>query len=118
MYVKTTIRSESEGVQLSAYLTPEGKYDSPQITFYNIEGEYLTSLDYVTQIWDNSVYLVDDLYPEIVQCIKMGIPCEDKELLSLLDKAQCGIVELKDMLTRALQLNFFELVDSELLKSE
>jgi hypothetical protein len=117
MYVSTEIKSESEGVQLSAFLNPDGKYDSPKLAFYRIEGEYLSPMDYTTQIWDNAVYLVDELYPEVVRCSKLGVQPTDPDLVELLDESRCSVRELKDILTRALQLNFFEKVNSELLKT-
>jgi hypothetical protein len=117
MYVTTTIKSESEGVQLFAFLMPDGTYDSPTLVFYQIEGEYLGPMDPAIQVWDNAVYVVDELYPEAVRCTKMGIPTEDAELANILRGANCTISELKDMITRALLLNFFVNVDSELLKT-
>lgn len=117
MYVTTTIKSESEGVQLFAFLGPDGKYDSPGLVFYHVEGEYLGPMDSSIQIWDNAVYIVDELYPEVVRCTKMGMPSNDSDLTQLLESSQCTMRELKDIITRGLQLNFFEKVDSQLLKT-
>jgi len=111
----TTISSENDAVQISASLV-EKKYYNPHITFYRIKGDWRdVHDDEVAEIWDNSTYLIDELYVNIVKLSNLGMCISnfDIELKALLENAKCSLDELKSMITQSIELGFFENVECE-----
>lgn len=115
MTITTTITSESEGVRLVAFLE-DGHYKDPRLFFYCLEGDYKTPMDILMEAWDNATHLIDDLYPELVRSSKLGMLPNDEELLTLLELSKTSPIELKDMMTKALEMKFFDQVECNFFK--
>lgn len=108
MYVYTTIATENDAIHLTASLEG-GIYSNPALSFYSIVENWRRTYDPVVEVWDNGTYLVDELYTEVVKYCAMGMsPVHfDPGLQSLLEGAKCSLEELKELLTGALKLGFF-----------
>jgi hypothetical protein len=115
MYIETVIKSENDAVHFRATLRNDGTYVDPNLSFYWITKDWRTLDDPIADVWDNSKYLIDDLYLQVVRACKLGLtPGEvDSELELTLQKSRISIEELKDLMTRGIEMGFFANVECD-----
>lgn len=118
MFAYTTITTDNDAIQFSAQLGADGEYKNPMLTFFFIDDPYRNwriTTDSIEEIWDNSKFLIDDLYLNVVKHSKLGMCSShfDPELKVLLEKSKCEMEEVKELLTRGIELGFFKHVECE-----
>jgi hypothetical protein len=118
MFAYTTITTDNDAIQFSAQLGTDGEYRNPMLTFFFINDpvrNWRMTTDEIEVIWDNSKFLIDELYQEVVKHSKLGMCSShfDPELKDLLDKSKCELDEIKELLTRGIEIGFFKHVKCE-----
>ena len=121
MFSYTTITTDNDAVHLSAQLV-DGVHKNPMLTFYRIRQSYernwRTTDDEIAESWDNSKFLIDDLYINIVKHCKLGMDASyfDSELQQLLEASMCPLQEIKELLTEGIAIGFFDNVECDFFK--
>jgi hypothetical protein len=114
MYTYTNIHTENGGIELSSRLE-DGKYSNPALTFHRVTGSYKKEGDPINEVWDNSKYLIDELYLEIAKFSSTdsdpGI--FDLELQYFLEVSKCSLSELKALLEHGIKIGFFDQVECD-----
>lgn len=118
MFSYTTITTDNDAVHFTAQLGIDGEYRNPMLTFFFIDDSsrnWRITTDPIEVIWDNSKFLIDDLYLNVVKHSKLGLCSSqfDPELKILLEKSKCELEEMKELLTRGIEIGFFNNVECE-----
>lgn len=121
MFAYTIITTENDAIHLSAQLV-KGVHVNPMLTFYKVDKDsnrnWRTTDDEIAKIWDNSKFLIDDLYLNVVKHSKMGMSAEhfDSDLHKLLEYSMCTLQEVKELLTEGIEIGFFDSVECDFFK--
>lgn len=114
IHAHVTLQTDNGGMQLFA-LMKDGEYQNPSLAFYDLKGDWKTNDDELIEIWDNSKYLIDNLYLELVKYTKLGISSKnyDPELSDLLRISKSSEEDLKQLLNSSLKMGLFDAVDCD-----